>query len=327
MKFGTRKRNETSGNLARRSPVEGSGRSSVFSYYAGSRSQAEQGRRTSSPSRSDTRSGASRQLSAIPPTTSSSRLRRIRPQMRHVPSYIALVAVLIGVIWTLSLSSSPRVIVEKVPGISPERDSQQYIDGVTDIWSGSWRNASKLTVNTGKAEHEVLSKYTELSEVRVQLPLLGRRPTIILVPTSAAFRLVSAGKTYYVSPDGKALVDTSIVDTGADLLTVQDGTNAEVTPGAQVVTSETARFLVQLDMQLRAEKVTSPVLTLSGQAVNQITMKTPDHDYYVKFQVDDPATVRQAVGSYIAVRNRLSSSGTRPGEYIDVRIPDKVFYK
>ncbi|MCA9331205.1 hypothetical protein KC957_04080 [Candidatus Saccharibacteria bacterium] len=236
-------------------------------------------------------------------------------------------AVLIGILWALSLSGSPRVVVERVSGISPERDAQQYTQGVSDIWSGSWRNFSKLTTDTDHTEQEILSKYTELSQVRIQLPLLGRRPTIVLVPTAAAFRIESGGKAYYVSPDGKALLDTSVVDTGSSLLTVNDETSVEVSSGKQILSHAAAQFLVQLDAQLRAERVNSPVLTLSNQAANQVTMKTPDHDYYVKFQIDDPATVRQAVGSYITVRNHFASSGSRPGEYVDVRIPDKVFYK
>lgn len=312
----------------RRSPSRGQS-SQVFSYYAGGRTRPAQSQSYES-SRHNRGETLGRSDDRTPGTSKTRRFRRAssRLHIRHTPSYLALGAVGIGVLWTLSLSGSPRVVVEPVSGISPKRDAAQYTDGVSAIWSDSWRNATKLTTDTHATEQKILQTYSELSDVRIQMPLLGRRPTIVLVPTSAVLRLESGGRTYYISPDGKALLDTSVVDTGVTLPTLKDEANITVNAGQQVIPRDSVRFVVQLAAQLTAQGVSAPsLLSLSNQAVNQVTMTTSDHSYYVKFQIDDPATVRQAVGSYIAVRDQLAASGVRPGEYMDVRIPEKVFYK
>lgn len=249
-------------------------------------------------------------------------------ELRQVPSLIALGAMLIGVVWVLGLSRSPRIIVRSVEGVSAQKDESQYNDEVTRLWAGSWRNLSKFTVDGSATEQDILKAYPELAAANIQIPLLGRQATIELIPTTAVLRVESNGTASYVGADGKVLTDNLPNSSAAGMLVVRDETNVTFAPGDQVMPSDHVRFLLQLDAQLRADGVANPSLALSNQAANQVTMTTPDHAYYVKFQADSPETVRRAVGSYLAVRRRAESgAGARPGEYIDVRIPEKVFYR
>lgn len=317
----TGRRAESPRPRQRQSGATNSSRSPVFSYYAGGR-----------PYQSVNRPGTT-QPASTPPSTSkqsagsgrlSKALRLVlgRMRLRQVPSYVSVAAIVLGLIWTLTLSSSPRIVIEEADGTSSQRDTQHYLSTVHDLWAGPWRNKSKLTFDAAATEQEIQTAFPELADIRVQIPLLGRRPTIVLQPATAVLRLESGGDTFYVDANGKVLLDSSAAATDAALLLVRDETGVPLTPGSQAMPAEHIQFLVQLAAQLRAQGVQSVGLILSGQAANQISMTTTDHPYYVKFQLGNPNTVRRAVGSYLAVREH-----SRPGEYIDVRIPGKVFYR
>lgn len=327
--FGKRRRKDFTSDTprSRRTPAYGDQpqRSQVFSYYSGARQARPSSASVKNKPLPSTKQAGSQPRSGL---WTNVRRRIARVELRQVPSLIALGAILIGVIWVLGLSRSPRIIVRDVEGVSTQKDAQQYNDEVTRLWAGSWRNLSKLTVDSAATEQDILKAYPELAAANIQIPLLGRQPTIELIPTAAVLVVESSGNASYVGADGKVLTDNLPNSSGANLLRVRDETNVTFAPGDQVMPSDHVRFLLQLDAQLRADGVTSPSLALSNEAANQVTMKTSDHAYYVKFQADNPETVRRAVGSYLAVRRRAESgAGARPGEYIDVRIPEKVFYK
>jgi hypothetical protein len=54
-------------------------------------------------------------------------------------------------------------------------------------------------------------------------------------------------------------------------------------------------------------------------------VRLPGQKYHLKFSMlTDP---RQAVGSYLAIRDKLAKENATPSEYIDLRTDEKVFYK
>lgn len=327
----SKQQQQTEAPRSRRTPTYGDRpqRSQVFSYYSGARQTR--------PASTVPGTGSAKQKTSSSGSTNQRRSRGIvgklgqrvaNIKLHQVPSLLALGAMLLGAVWVLGLSKSPRIIIQSVEGISAQKEQQSYNEEVTRLWASSWRNMSKFTADSAETERQILEAYPELAAANVQIPLLGRQPTIELVPTTAVIKLESGGSTSYVGVDGKVLTDKLPNNSGAKLLSVRDDTAVTFAPGDQVMPSEHVRFLLQLDAQLKAEGVANPTLALSNQAANQITMTTPDHTYYVKFQADNPDTVRRAVGSYLAVRRRAETGpGTRPGEYIDVRIPEKVFYR
>jgi hypothetical protein len=247
-------------------------------------------------------------------------------EWRYAPSYIAFVVVVAGVIFALSLSSRPRVVVQQVDGVMLSRDQQEYIETTTRLWQDAWHTKTKLTLNTDDIQQQVSSVYTELADVRVQVPLLGRRPTIVLVPSQAALKLQAQNGTYFLDNQGRALIDVTTIDQNTRVPTIVDQSDVAVEPGKTVLPAGHIAFLLQLSAQLSAENL-SGTISLSNSVVNQVEFAPSGVPYVVKFLLDEPTTVRQAVGSYIAVRDRLTGEGKVPGQYIDVRIPDKVFFR
>jgi hypothetical protein len=231
-----------------------------------------------------------------------------------------------GVLFTMSLSSTPRVVVEQIDGVVLTRETQEYVDTTTGIWQDSWHAKTKLTLNAEDIQNQVAGVHTELSDVRVQVPLLGRRPTIVLVPSRAALKLEAQNGVFYLDNQGRALVNASVVGNASAVPVVRDLSDVSVEPGKTVLPAVHVAFLLQLSEQLSAQNI-SGSLSLSNAVVNQVEFAPEGVGYRVKFLLDEPATVRQAVGSYIAVKERLTGEGKAPSEYIDVRIPDKVFFR
>ncbi len=285
---------------------------SAYSYYSGNRTNSGTVPHHTTTERAPAESNAA--------ALSGSR------HWRNLPSYAALCAVIAGVLFTLSLSSTPRVVVEQVDGVTLTRSTDEYANQTLRMWQDSWQTKTTFTLNTDAVREDIKATYTELSDVRVQVPLLGRRPTIVLVPSRAALKLQAQNGTYFLDSQGRALIDATVVDQGAAVPTVRDQSEVAVEPGKTILPSEHVAYLLQLSAQLTAEKQTGE-LSLSSGVVNQVEFRPSDQDYLVKFLLDNPDTVRQAVGSYIAVKSRLTGQGKQPTTYIDVRIPEKVFYK
>ena len=282
--------------------------SPVFSYYSGQR-RATPGQ----PTQHNRGEVAPKQ-------------RRVAFQFRHIPTYIALFMLGSAFLYVLTLSSDPRVVLEQQPGVV-QRDSTVYSTEVRQMWRKSVFNLTKITANTDKTRSDILNQYHELADVRVQLPLVGRRPTIVLVPAAPALQLQAQNGVFYLDSNGKALVDTSYVKTTSDVPTLSDDSVLAVEPGKQVLAQSQTSYVIQLYKELKSASVPVQSLTLSANSVNEIDLRTSDQGYYVKFQMTSDSEVRQAVGAYMAARKKFDADGTKPAEYVDVRVPEKVFYK
>ena len=312
-----RRRKEATVNSARRRTTQTNAGAPVFSYYNnGQRRQQSSGAQSTRPHMSSDNRG----------NTIKSRGGGIRFEFRHIPTYIALAMLGAAFLYVLTLSSSPRIVLEQHPGVV-QRDASIYTREVTDIWQKSVLNRMKLTAHTGGTRQDILNEYHELADVRVQLPLVGRRPTIVLVPAAPALQLRAQNGIFYLDANGKALADTSYVTSSSEVPTLSDDSVLSVEPGKQVLAQSQSSYILQLFAQLKAANVPIQSLTLSASAVNQVDLRTSDHAYYVKFQIGESSEVRQAVGSYLATRKKLEGSAVTPAEYMDARVSEKVFYK
>lgn len=290
----------------RRRPITTS-RPGVFSYYS---------QRSSTPD-------LNLQLQPRKETTSK-KSKRFR--LGLLPSYIALVVVSGALIYSLWLQPLPRMYVTNQPG-TVYRSSDEYRQQTEMIWRHSILNQTKLTVHTKQLQREILDHFSEISEVRIDLPLLGRRPAITLVPAKPAFELISGNGVYYVSATGKVMAQTKEVSKNQvnNLPLVLDETGLKAEVGKIVLPAHQASYLSVLFDQLVAARVDVQSITLPSTAANQADVRIKDKQYYIKFQIN--SDVRQSVGSYLAVRDKMQAEGINPKQYIDVRVDEKVFYQ
>lgn len=279
----------------------------VFSYYA----------RGASPSDQNTGRNENAGLGAI---------KRYRLRLGHIPSYIALVAIVLAVGNACLLDSNPKIILVQVPG-TVYRDAETYQDGVQAIWRDSLLNRTKLTVSTGKIEQSINDEFAELSNVQIELPLLGSRPTVRIMTSAPALELVSGNGSFYVDNKGEVLARTSDLSKNQlpSIAVIHDESGLSAEPGKTILSTAQAGFLKKLSAQLKAGAVVVSSITLPRTAANQADLRVDGQSYYVKFSLDSDH--RQAVGTYLAAKAKLDAQGTKPAEYLDVRVPEKAFYK
>lgn len=286
--------------LPRRKPIEQGGKSPVYSYY-------------NSP--------------AGPKATTDKfiDLSKTGHRLRLVPTLIAGAVILISLLISLTLSTHPQATIAG-GGASPYRQLETYEEEAARILGEDASNQTKLTINTTAVEQQVLDRFPELSDAALRLPVLGRRMTLVLQPRTPALIFVAASKSYILDTTGRVVSDLQVLDSElrAGLLVVQDDSGLSVGPGTQAVTSETVTFVREVSAQLKGHSLSIELLTLPPSA-NQLDVRLKDTPYYIKMDIS--GDVRQQVGSLLAVRAYLAKEGQSVGEYIDVRVEEKVFYK
>ncbi len=269
---------------------------------------------------SDDKNGAQRNISK------SDISRKYRFKFSHIPSYIALVVIAVALGYSCLLQPNPKIIIVGAPD-TVHRDTKEYKDVVNSIWSKSVFSRTKLTISTNEIEREIAKRFPEVADIHIELPLMGRRATVTLTPVKPSLQIVSVNGSFYVDSSGKVLAKTLDLQQNdiKELPLIRDESGISADPGKDIIPGPDAKFLQNLYVQLRAQGVTVESITLPKGVAIQADVKVTEQRYYVKFSLDsDP---RQAVGTYMAAKAKLDSERVVPAEYLDVRVPEKVFYK
>ena len=241
-------------------------------------------------------------------------------RLRLVPTIVAISVILVSVVYSTTLSTSPHVTFAGTD--SPYRTSDDYRNGITKVLQSSLFNNSKLTLNTSSTNNAILTAYPELDVASVSLPIIGRRPTVTLHVRQPALILTTSTNAYVIDSAGKVVSEASkILSSSREaLLTVQDQSGLEVTVGKQALTSQAVTFITAAQAQLKAKQITIVQATLPTTP-NEIDFRLKDIGYFVKTDITGDA--RLQIGSFIAAKD----DGIAPGEYMDVRVEEKVFFK
>lgn len=251
---------------------------------------------------------------------------RYRFRLGHIPSYLALGAILLAAGNACLLDTKPKIILIQTTG-TVHRDAKTYQDGIQDIWSNSILNRTKITVSTKEIKNDIAKQFAELADVQIELPLLGKRPTIRIVPGAPGLELVTGNGAFYVNADGVVLARTNDLKKNQleQIAVIHDESGIQAEPGKTILPAGQINFLQKIAAQLKAEQIAVASITLPKTAANQADVRVDGQGYFIKFSLDtDP---RQAVGTYLAAKAKLDAEGTGPAEYIDVRVPEKVFYR
>ena len=299
------KKKYKSDNNSRKRPVKDN--PAVFSYYARGGSNTDQNTGRTDISAAGASAG-------------------YRPRWGHIPSYIALLAIVVALGYSCLLTPTAKVILTNTPN-TVHREPKIYQEAVESIWRKSILNRTKLTVSTANISNDISRQFTELDSVKIDLPLLGKRPTVILTAVKPTLQLVSANGSFYVNANGKVMARSTDLTQNdlEELPVVRDDSGITAEPGKNIIPANQAMFLQSLYAQLKAQNLKTQSVTLPSKSANQVDVVIVGQPYYIKFSTDsDP---RQAVGTYLAVKAKLDREGTTPREYMDVRVDVKVFYK
>ncbi len=201
---------------------------------------------------------------------------------------------------------------------------QQYQQAASKLLTG-WQAKSKLTVDTNKLVNDFQGQFPEAESAQLSLPLFGKRPTLDIQVAVPALRLQSGLSQYIIDNEGKVISgDASDAQFSAVPL-VKDTTNFQPQIGKTALTGKEVAFITTLLQQAKLKNFSVDSMELVDQA-EELHVRTSDQPgYYVKFFMGGDAL--QSIGDYLAVKQRLHDDNIQPHEYIDARVPEKVYYK
>lgn len=286
----------------------------VFSYYA-NRSTGENVR---------TRRGMHQ--AAAPTDRKKPKLRPDRAWLPLVPSFIAG-AVLAGcLLYISSLSSDPKLQIAGNTKLGITHDVTEYEAGIRKILDSSITNKSKLLINSNEIAGRIADEYPELGDVSVVLPLIGRRPVVQAEPAAPKLVLTTVDGGFVLDENGRIMAEAADIESSVrDALPVlRDESGLSLELGRYALSKESVNFVAAVAAQLQRKDMTIQSMILPT-VPNEMHVRMAGKPYYVKFNLRDESRVQ--AGTYLATHKKLSQDNVEPREYIDVRVPGKVYYK
>lgn len=284
--------------------VTGSSRAPVFSYHA-QRSH-------------DARNTGRYETLSVP-------RRSLRPSLKYVPSWIASFAIIASLFYASTLQSN-AIIDITTPSGSLNRSEQAYHDVVSASLRSTPLSYTKWTIQTDMVANDLQDAFPEVQRVSVNLPLLGRRPIIQIKTAEPVFLLASTnGAAYYIDSDGRAVLRPGDLDAPLPgVVTVRDTSGIEVGARKQIVPTATVAFIQDITKQFAEKSISIEHIELPAVAY-EVRVKPKDQSHYVKFYLEEESRVQ--IGAYFAARDEIARKKLIAAEYVDVRIPGRLFVK
>jgi cell division septal protein FtsQ len=253
----------------------------------------------------------------------------LRYWRQRLGMFIAGVALVVCVLYTLHLNHQPKVV-------SLAQSSNSYFLQSTDVYqkaaaqafASSIFNDNKITVNSVGIQERLQKQFPELSDVSVTIPLMSHRPIVYIAPTSPSLVLANASDSFILDNNGKALLTTSQVAEldKLHLPTVTDQTGLKLKTGDIALAGTAVSFIQTIQAELEAKGVAIESMTLPATGAYELDVKPGGVGYFVKFNLHED-TARQQAGTFLAVRARLATQSITPASYIDVRLDGRAYYK
>jgi hypothetical protein len=229
------------------------------------------------------------------------------------------IVLVVGLVYSLLVSSSPQVKATSQIYHSPA----EYREQIARFFSGI-QNHNKLTFNESQIVERIQHRFPEVQSAHIELPFFSEQPVVWLDIAAPQLLLSNPSGSYVIDSQGTAVAKPSQLPQLKNLVPLSDQTGYNSQIGQQVLSSQEVAFIMDVTEQARGSGVKIDSLTLPPLA-QEIDLRAAGQNYFVKFFLGGDAKLQ--VGQYLAARNQFSKSGQGPAEYLDVRVPGKIFYK
>jgi hypothetical protein len=265
---------------------------------------------------------------ASPEQTQQAKLWKERFKwLQSMPRIFGALVILLIVVMLLRLDSHAAVVpMDNTKGQVFLRSLQTYEEAAARIFSASWLNGNKLTINTAQVSRDLVRQFPELKTVSISLPIAGNRPVVYVQPATPALVLTSKGSICIVDTDGKALITGNQVPEldKLKLPVISDESGLAINPGTIVLPQSSVSFISEVVGQLKAKELPIQSLTLPAE-VSELHLKLEGESHFVKFNLHGNA--REEAGAFLATRQHLKATAKSPVQYIDVRVPGRAYYR
>jgi hypothetical protein len=276
----------------------------VFSYYTASRKQLDNFERTSNMIQDD--------------NIRLSRLSRVKQLWFMALVGLALIAVT-G--YLITLGNSPRIGIEG----SLYRDRTTYQKIVSETFDEDFRNRFKPLLQTESLQSKIASNIPEAQSVYVRSTFLGHRPEVNIIMAKPMAVFAQNTTNYIISNRGRVLLlrSKSNIDT-TSLPIINNQSGVTVAAGSQFLRPDEADSLGKLIYQYDEKGVKGVIYTINT-IPHEVQAKEPGRGYYTKYLLD--GTIDQQFGAMVSTQKKLQEIGQLPGEYIDARLAEKIYFK
>jgi hypothetical protein len=185
-------------------------------------------------------------------------------------------------------------------------------------------NRNKITFDGDGLRTALKKQFPEITSAQIELPLFSEQPIILLSTDRPAFFLDSQGMRYVIDASGRAVAKAADLPNVTDLPVISDTSGFKISTGRQVLSSDGVAFIKTLISQCRYAGIQIATLTLPA-VPQEIDLKAKGQSYYVKLFLGGDSLTQ--AGQYFAARHHFNETGRQPSQYLDVRVPGKVFYK
>jgi len=291
-----------------RRPQDRAGANPAFSYYASQRTP-ETTERRSSP----------RQETPQP----TKRTLRLPRSLAQVPFWLLLTVAVVCLVKVLFLSTSPKVVILGSTSVSSTyaQSVSVYAAAAQAQLRSSLTSHSKLTVNLNGTSSALEHQFPELQAVSMTVPLVSNRP-IVHVQIAQPSVIVQTGQgNYALNKSGIVLAKLRTMPSGVPVVSDQSG--GTPSPGKQYLASSTVSFVQTVAYQFSAAQLPIATFVLPSASLYELDVRLDAKPYTIKCNLQGDPLVQS--GAAIATLQHLGAS--TPASYLDVRVPDRVYYK
>ena len=224
-----------------------------------------------------------------------------------------------GLIYSLLVKPTPKLIVNDTTYHSAA-DYQSVVDDQLK----SLKDRNKITFNEQEIVNSLQKKFPEIANVSIELPLLSETPVVTLDVAAPSFFLRSNGQDYIIDDQGVATGVTEQQPKIKGLTTLSDQSGFKTFLGERVLSAQSVNFINSVLAQAAHANIPVKSLILPTQ-YQELDLQTADRAYFVKFYLGGDALLQ--TGQFLAARHNFDANGNQPSQYLDVRVPGKIFYK
>lgn len=237
----------------------------------------------------------------------------------NIADVILLAILLITLVYSLLLRPNPQIKVD----YSPYHSATDYRSEIAPLFKG-FKNSNKLTFDETSVVNAIQRKFPEVHSARIELPFFSEQPVVWLNISAPAFKLVNDQGSLLVDDQGTAVARSVEFPNIKNQIAVQDQTGFKVAAGQQVLSSDGVSLINIVIAQSKQAHVPIASLILPPRA-QELDLKTSDQPYFVKFYLGGDGLTQ--MGQFLAARHQFAKTGKTPGQYLDVRVQGKIFYK
>jgi len=222
----------------------------------------------------------------------------------------------------VSLQPDARIILSSkaTTGSVTSDELGRYQRTANELLAGSVLNKSKLTINTGAIERSMQKQFPELESVVVAVPLVGARPIVYVLPVPSMVSIETTRGAFSLGTNGRVIAKLS--EGQQKGLIVRDLSGVQPEVGQALLPSSTMQFIQIVQHQFQRANMPVESMTLPSSASFELDAKLAGKGGVIKFNLEEDAM--QQSGAALGVIRKLSNM---PGQYLDVRVPERAYYK